>query len=545
MGFVKRGDFPRRLRLKSTIAQPLAAAVLLFSFAGAALADPGDITLVSITSDGTKGNGTSESPAISAVGTRIVFASSSTNLISGDDSGGFDIYGKDLASPTGEIVLLSSKQDGTKGNSDSDFPSISADGNKVAFLSSSTNLDPADADDDLDVYVKDLNTWEITLASTNKDGVKGNRGSSFPSLSISADGTKVAFSSSATNLIPDDDDHIEDVYVKDLVTGEIILASVTKDGTKGDSPSMSAVLSADGTRVAFVSESALDERDTNLFSDVYVKDLITGDLFFASVSEDGTAGNNLSLNPSLSADGTKVAFSTIASNLISDDGDEIDDVLVKNLDTNEIVLVSITADGDKGDWVSSHPSLSADGNLVAFRSEASNLHPEVVDISGNLYLKVLSSGEIILVNTTKDGTRGNGGVEFGFSLSTDGTRIVFSSDSTNLDPNDSDLILDIYMKELVPPNSPFLRGDSNADGSWDISDVVFLIWYLFVGGNPPPCRMSADFDADNFLDINDAISLLKYLFQGGPAPGAPFSSCGMGSAGEALDCKSFPPCLEG
>ena len=80
--------------------------------------------------------------------------------------------------------------------------SLSADGTKVAFQSIATNLDPADTDADYDVYVKDLTTGDLTLASTSDAGVKGNS-SSF-AASLSAVGTKVAFLSVATNLDPAD-----------------------------------------------------------------------------------------------------------------------------------------------------------------------------------------------------------------------------------------------------------------------------------------------------------------------------------------------------
>ena len=79
-----------------------------------------------------------------------------------------------VAAP-GDITLASTSDTGVKGNGDSTEPSLSADGTKVAFGSSATNLDPADTDSVVvDVYVKDLTTGDITLASTSDTGVKGN-----------------------------------------------------------------------------------------------------------------------------------------------------------------------------------------------------------------------------------------------------------------------------------------------------------------------------------------------------------------------------------
>ncbi len=128
---------------------------------------------------------------------------------------------------SGDLSLVSTSDDGVKGNSFSWAPRVSSDGTRVAFQSGATNLDPADTDDIGDVYVKDLVTGDLTLASTSDAGEKGN-GSSGPSPSLSADGTYVAFTSLSTNLDPADTDDTTDVYVKDLVTGDITLASTSK-----------------------------------------------------------------------------------------------------------------------------------------------------------------------------------------------------------------------------------------------------------------------------------------------------------------------------
>jgi Tol biopolymer transport system component len=91
---------------------------------------------------------------------------------------------------------------GVKGNANSSGPSLSVDGTRVAFLSTATTLDPSDTDGLRDVYVKDLGTGDMTLASTSDTGVKGNSINHGPTLS--ADGTKVTFFSQATNLDPTD-----------------------------------------------------------------------------------------------------------------------------------------------------------------------------------------------------------------------------------------------------------------------------------------------------------------------------------------------------
>ncbi len=160
-----------------------------------------------------------------------------------------------LAAPAsaapGDLTLASTSDNGTKGNDSSYHASMSADGTKIAFYSRASNLDPADTDDSADIYVKDLVSGNVTLASTSDAGIKGNTDSYDPSLS--ADGTKVAFYTYANNLDPADTDSVHDIYVKDLVSGNVTLASTSDNGTKGNVGNYLPSLSADGTKVAFIS----------------------------------------------------------------------------------------------------------------------------------------------------------------------------------------------------------------------------------------------------------------------------------------------------
>jgi OHCU decarboxylase len=228
------------------------------------------------------------------------------------------VYVKELT--TGGLTLASTDGAGTKGDNSSANASLAGDASAVAFDSFATNLDPADGDLLADVYVKDLDTDGLTLASTSSASVKGDGISISPSLS--GDGTLVAFSSASTNLSAADADATLDIFVKDVTTGAVTLASTDDEGTKGNGDSSEASISADGTRVAFTSTSTnLDPADTESDADVYVKDLVTGDLVLASTPSIGEKGNGADAAPSLSADGSAVAFSSFSTNLDPADAD--------------------------------------------------------------------------------------------------------------------------------------------------------------------------------------------------------------------------------
>jgi hypothetical protein len=244
-----------------------------FSSGPTAPAGPQDIMLAPTSDTGIKANDSSVEGSLSSDGTKVAIRSRATNLDPGDSDNLRDIYVKDLV--TGEIILASTSDGGVKGNAFSGAPSLAADGRRVAFSSAASNLDPADTEPTsdpflrhYDIYVKDLTTGDVVLASTSDTGAKAN--SSNVLASVSADGTKVAFRSFATNLDPADSSD-DDVYVKDLTTGDLTLASTTDTGVKGDGEGPS--LSADGTRVSFATGLNMDAVDTDAIVDVYVKQL--------------------------------------------------------------------------------------------------------------------------------------------------------------------------------------------------------------------------------------------------------------------------------
>ncbi len=444
-----------RARGRHLLAGTVAAAALMVTLPTApASAAPGDTTLASTSDAGVKANSTSFVVSLSLDATKVAFQSAATNLDPADTDTNPDVYVKDLV--TGDITLASTSDAGVKANSSSIQPFLSTDGTKVAFQSTATNLDPADTDPLTDVYVKDLITGDLTLASTSDAGVKANSASFDPFLS--ANGTKVAFHSNATNFDPADTVGT-DVYVKDLITGDITLASTSDAGVKANSPGLEVSLSADGTRVTFSSTATnLDPADTDTGTDVYVKDLVTGDITLASTSDAGVKANGNSIQPFLSADGTKVAFPSHATNLDPADTNTGPDVYVKDLITGEITLVSTSDTGVKANNSSLDPFLSADGRKAAFYSHASNLDPADSDNLADVYVKDLVTGDVSLVSTSDTGVKANS-TSFEPFLSADTTKVAFASNASNLDPADTDTLSDVYVKEFGDPT-----GDADADG---------------------------------------------------------------------------------
>jgi WD40-like Beta Propeller Repeat len=340
----------------------------------------GETQRVSVASDGTQGNnGAGPGASVSADGRYVAFNSSADNLVKGDTNGVQDVFVHDRV--TGETTRVSVASDGTQANNvNTPSPcmcifsglSISADGRYVVFNSNATNLVEGDTNRDSDIFVHDLVTGETTRVSVASDGTQGNRGSY--GSSISADGRYVAFDSFSSNLLVQDNNEIDNVFVHDRVSGETARVSISSDGMKGNSLSIWPSISADGHYVAFRSfASNLVEGDTNGVWDGFVHDRVTGETTRVSVASDGIQTNSDSDNAVISADGRYVTFTSSASNLVVGDTNGVSDIFVHDMKTGQTQIVSIASDGLQGNGYSYWSSITVDGRYLAFASNATNL----------------------------------------------------------------------------------------------------------------------------------------------------------------------------
>src|ERR1051326_6265120 len=331
-------------------------------------------------------------PSISADGRYVTFYSGADNLVPGDANGFADIFVKDAQ--TGTIVRASTDASGGDANSTSYGSSISADGRYVAFYTDAGNLAPGDTNGTFDIFVKDLQTGAIVRASTDAGGGEANDQSLQPS--ISADGRYVAFYSYADTLAVGDTNGAADIFVKDLQAGAIVRVSTDAGGGEANSDSLVPWISADGRYVAF--ESSADNLvpgDTNGQADIFVKDLQTGAIVRASTDASGGEANGSSSDPSISADGRYVAFSSNAHNLVAGDAGSTTNVFVKDLQTGTITRLSEGQGGTEPDGSSNTPFISADGHLVAFNSDAGNLVAGDTNFNNDIFLaNVANAGTV-------------------------------------------------------------------------------------------------------------------------------------------------------
>jgi trimeric autotransporter adhesin len=320
-----------------------------------------------------------------------------------------------------KFTLLSISSNGTQANDIVYSAKYSQDGTKLLFQTKASNLVNDDTNSSSDIFVKDLLTGEVTCISKNLGGVIGNNTSSDPTFS--PDGTKVAFASQATNLLNSDNNGVSDIFIKDLISGAVTRVSTNLSGTPANNYSYAPVFSPDGTKLLFTSDASnLVSGDTNRWRDVFVKDLSTGVVTRVSTGSTGTQANASNDGGFFSTDGTKVFLSSAASNILTGVTNGYVKLLMKDILTGTVSAVASTSNGIPGNGYSLGPVYSADGSKVAFTSNSSNLVIGDLNPYLNLYVKNTLTGEIIKVATDVQGGM-DGKAEY--VLSPDGNNIAF------------------------------------------------------------------------------------------------------------------------
>lgn len=317
-------------------------------------------------------------PSISEDGSIVAYldvatTSSSTNTTN-------QIFVWDSISQTNKLATL--VPDGsTPGNASSDSPVLSADGKTLAFLSAATNLvGHVSVGDHSRAYIRNLSSGITKLINveTNPDKLPGDV---YEYPIISADGKFVVFSSSSDGLVNNDNNGEEDVFIRNTQDDTTELVSykgaMMESSTADDISSIPAKgMSLDGRIVVFSTmANNVVGGDTNQCNDIFVRDMATGKSLLVSVNAEGTGpGNGHSMQPSISADGSLVAFQSDASDLVAGDTNGMPDVFLRDLETGKTTLVSARVDGGgSAAGISRDPAITPDGRFVIIRSSANNL----------------------------------------------------------------------------------------------------------------------------------------------------------------------------
>jgi Tol biopolymer transport system component len=508
--------------------------------------------LVSISTNGGVANGVCRGSTMTPDGRCVAFTSAANNLVPNDTNGIADVFVRDLQAGTTTLVSVGATAPNRYFPTGSESPDITPDGRYVAFYSTATNLVPG-ALTGGQIYVRDLVAGTTTWVSSGAHGILGitnilafnhaisddgqfvayeactnpppasghahgvvlrynlssgltdlvNTNGYVPSanpeeirsLQMSPDGRfitfvantdrtpgttcidlwdaqsgtttlvsvdlngnastnaiydwptveptgrYVAFLSSATNLVTNPLTGDYHLYLRDLQTGTTLLLDADTNGVGSSiSPATAPRLSTNATTVAFECRDAnLVPNDYNNDYDVFLRDLTIGatelisshDPAFPSRTPDGPSGLT---SYSVSRDGRLIAFTSDADNLVPNDTNGFRDVFVRDLLLGTNTLVSVATNGFSADDLSSQAAISGDGRYVAFISSAGNLVPGVNNRTQNVFLRDLFTDTTALVSVNTNGNGPGNGLSESPTVSADGRFVLFSSMATNLVP---------------------------------------------------------------------------------------------------------------
>lgn len=410
-------------------------------------------------------------------GNENVIAFQTSSALDGNDGNGTtDIYIKKLGDPhdgSSTVELISKKADGTTSTTGTAYNAqISGDGKYVFFISTATDLGVSSTDTDSQIYRVELSTGTLEKVTTAADGVTEGNGT-HSEYSVSADGNLIAFTSSSTNLHANDTTNASDVFLKNMTTNSVTLVSEETGGTSdGTLVSTQPAISDDGAYVIFSSTAdQLIAGDTNTLQDIYAYKVSDGTLSRISVDSsevEATGGN--SYEADVSSDGRYVVFQSDATNLVTGDGNTSADVFIRDTVAGTTTRVSVdNADGD-ADGTSYYPTVSDDGRYVVFKSSATDLldHTDPNGSGMDFFVKDMTTGDIRAINKPLAGAALATDSHEAY-ISGDGKSIIMLTGDV-LGPGDT-VLDDLYMTTNpflteTGGGADFLEGGAGNDTMW-------------------------------------------------------------------------------
>jgi Tol biopolymer transport system component len=432
--------------------------------------------------------------------------------------------------PDIDVELISIGLDGQAGDGDSYYnPSeivagaVSADGRYVVFSSSAENLTAEETVGGWHIYLRDREAGTTTMLTY---AGPDNWGSSVEGQAvISADGRYIAFRSTSGQLVANDTNGSADIFVYDRSDASIKRVSVATDGTEACGCSCSwpdtcggceyhlvnshPSISADGRYIAFASFSYnFIDGDIPDTPDVFVHDQTTGTTTIISRASDGNLGNANSWEPSISGDGDSIAFTSKADNLVVGDTNEQQDVFVWCRDEGSLTRVSVASDGTQSNSYSADPVINEDGSLVAFTSGATNLaSPDSNGYINDIFLRDRGYGTTSILSS---GLAGGGSRA---AISHDGESVSFTSGTD-----------DIYLahvesgtRQLINNYMQFSALDEQAENLVASGYAALVavdnnsdkdVYAFLLDGEPPipaeHCTDGIDNDGDGLVDCDDS-----------------------------------------
>lgn len=450
--------------------------------------------IVSVTRSGEAAD--AEHPRLSGDGRYVVFSSFSGDLVDGDGNGKQDIFVRDRLAGTTERVNLGPQ--GQEDNVGSRVPDISDDGNLVVFTSGATNFfDPVISDQ---IYARDRARATTELVSADSQGFRiGSR--SFEAA-VNGDGRFVAFQAFTVILNVPMERTLSDIYRRDRAQRTTEFANFTVEGTLPELESGLPRISGDGNSIAFASYSPdIVAGDGNEALDVFVRDLLAGTTTRVSVSRDDGDADDSSIDSWLSGDGRYVAFGSSASNLVArppcDFFGQCQGVYLRDIAAATTELVSLSDAGEPARC--GLGAMSDDARFVVLACDQT-LAP------AQIYARDRQAKRTILLSTTDAGVPAVEGDHAEPTISADGKVVAFISNATDLVGGTfprSYAAVAVNLGDRLKP----CAGDCDRDGEVEVADIADALGSA-LAGRSDACADS-DLDGDARLTVNELVTYVR------------------------------------
>ena len=308
------------------------------------------------------------------------------------------IYRTNLIS--GATDLVSIGVDGCYANGESSFPDTNVNGRFVVYMSKGTNLVTPDANGaQQDIFVKDMQTGVTIIANVASNGAPATGGSS-SRPDLNDDGSLVAYSSDATNLVPGDSNGQGDCFItKRANPSDVKRVSLGASGQELDDFSYRCQMTGNGSAMVFASFAA------NALGSplprgqrIYVRDLVANTTKVVSKLANGSPA--LASRPDISSNGACVTYQTSSNGVVAADTDNQDDVFLYDLSSNKTSIMSLDRAGNQVTAASTRIVVNADCTRVAFTSNSNKLVPEDKDGTRDTFMRDLKAGTLFLVSVS-------------------------------------------------------------------------------------------------------------------------------------------------
>ncbi|NEO53419.1 MAG: DUF4347 domain-containing protein [Okeania sp. SIO3B5] len=388
--------------------------------------------------------------------------------------------------------------------------------------------------DTINNYIWDLQQWQGDIFLYGCNIAAGDAGAEFLQRFQKITSANIAASANLTGSAALGGDWELEVRLGEIESTRVFLeaiatnynsvfainrVSVDSFGNEANGVSSSPVISSDGRFVAFSSfANNLVSGDTNGAQDVFVHDRQTGVTSLVSVNSAGKQGNDSSINPSISADGRFIAFSSFANNLVPGDTNETWDIFLRDQQTGITSIVSLNSAGEPGNRNSQSSIISADGSEVWFNSLADNLVPGDSNEKQNIFIRELETGITTQFNPDSSGNQFNSSSRI-YSMSSNGRFIIFSSDADNLVPGEENCQMYIHDRE-TGTNSCITAESHPGDriGDSTISNDGRFIAFTSLTTPVLPTGLAGDDRPIPQVFVSDRVTVETNRIPGGQAP---------------------------